>query len=685
VRLRPLVLALLLAALAPGSARAQARLEPPRPNTDDVERLHRAAVARPDDPQALGAYARALMARDGLEDRIAASTVLKRAVALAPRDVDLRLALADLYYRQGYFTLSRRQLQAALRTGSDATPAYVRLGRLALRDWRKFQRAGSLDVARKYWQDALKRTPTEPEPWLGLGVLALIDRDARGALAAGRQVLASQRALPRQTEGEALLLLGAGAYGSGLAAIADSAYDAALAKLPQPVRETLTDITPAASDADTAAYHAIFDSGQKTKFLERFWKSRDPDLTTPYNELRLEFLSRGAIGYFLYYDQKRRGWDERGAFLARYGLPDSVDYNPPAIEGEYGGIGSSNTNRLIWHYRELGFYVYLEDRYLNEFYDIPVSMHETVDFIPSPDVVAARIESGAAAVAGRGIFGTVLPGQIRLQGVARLGRFRRVEGFDPRSSSGPSSAAVMSAPAARIETWLAVRGRDAPRDLSGEAVVYKDSSFVEVARAHSGIAAACLSDSVGLLQFNFDLPPGDYVVGVSARDGKNEAAGAWRVPVTVTAAMPGRLEISDLELACGIDAGKRATPFAKTDYAVYPNPMAQAPRDQPFGFYFEVYNLVSNDAGAGQLSIEYQIQSTRKDKRPFFVKIVNPKKNDPVVNVAKVDEVAGRARYQYVSANLAEQAPGPYRIQVTVTDLSSNISATKSLDFELVN
>src|SRR5204862_3161834 len=105
-------------------------------------------------------------------------------------------------------------------------PAYVRLGRLALRDWRKFQREGSLDVARKYWQDALKRTPGEPEPWLGLGLLALIDRDARGALAAGRQVLAATKPLPRQTEGEALLLVGAGAYGTGLAAVADSAFGA---------------------------------------------------------------------------------------------------------------------------------------------------------------------------------------------------------------------------------------------------------------------------------------------------------------------------------------------------------------------------------------------------------------------------------------------------------------------------
>jgi len=155
--------------------------------------------------------------------------------------------------------------------------------------------------------------------------------------------------------------------------------------------------------------------------------------------------------------------------------------------------------------------------------------------------------------------------------------------------------------------------------------------------------------------------------------------------VTVTASQPGRLEVSDLELACGVDPGRRATPFAKTDYAVYPNPLSRAPRDQPFGFYFEVYNLVTGDAGTGQVSIEYQIQSTRKDRRPFFLKIVNPRKNDPVVNVSKVDDVPGRARFQYVSANLKQQPPGPYRIDVTVTDLASNVSVRKSLDFELVD
>ncbi len=664
----------------------------PRPNPDELDTLKQRAEADPNNPRAWGDYGRALIARDGLEDRIRASKVLKRAVALAPDDVDLRLALADLYYRQSYFTLSRRQLQAALRSNHDSGPAYVRLGRLAMRDWRKFQRRGSLESARRFWQDAARRGPGEPEPWLGLGVLALLDNDARGALAAGRQVLASGRALPRQTEGEALLLVGAGAYGLGLPAIADSAYEVALLRLPAPARERLTDITPAASDADTASYHAITDSGTRAKFLATFWRSRDPDLTTPFNEVRLEFLSRGTMAYFLYFDARRRTWDERGWYLVRYGMPDSVDYNPPVIPDDVAGGDPSAMNHLLWYYPRLGFTVHLEDRYLNEFYDVPISMTQEVDFVPDPEDLKAREQDGSAIPAGRGVFRTVMPGQARLVGAARVGLFRRVEGFDPRASVAPASAASApgrgapggTAPAARVEGWLAVIGRDAPRDLFGEAVVYKDSTFEEVARVSTAIPAVCMSDTVGLLQFNFDLPPGRYVVGMAARDTVRGAAGSWRVPVTVVPSQSGKLEISDLELACGQEAGRRNTPFAKTNYSVYPNPLARAPRDQPFGFYFEVYNLVSDEAGRGQLSIEYQIQSTRKDRRPFFLKVVNPRKNDPVVSVANVDEVPGRARFQYVSANLSEQAPGPYRIDVTVTDLTSSVVVKKSLAFDLV-
>jgi hypothetical protein len=200
----------------------------------------------------------------------------------------------------------------------------------------------------------------------------------------------------------------------------------------------------------------------------------------------------------------------------------------------------------------------------------------------------------------------------------------------------------MSAPAARVEAYLAVKGRDAPREIEGDAVVYRDSAFTEVARAAQRLAAACLSDSVGLLQFNFDLPPGSYVVGLSARDSSRDAIGSWRRARHGHrgACRDGsRSRISSSRAASTPAGARRRSPRPTTPCTRTRSP--QAPRDQPFGFYFEVYNLVSDDKGAGQVSIEYQIQSTRKDKRPFFIKAVNPRKNDPVVNVAKVDEVAG--------------------------------------------
>jgi GWxTD domain-containing protein len=662
------------------SARAQAQLAAPRPNPPEIDRLRAAALAAPNDADAWGRYGRALMDEDRLDDRLRASKALRHAIDLAPDDVDLRLALADLYYRQNYLTLARRQLQAALSRDKNSAPAYSKLGRLAMRDWRKFQRRESLELARHYWQDGARRAPTDAGPWLGLGVIALLDRDALGALSAGRQVLASCTNVTPQNEGEALLLVGAGAYGVNRPAMADSAFTAALAHLTGPVRDHLTDISPAASDADTAAFNALSSSGARAQFLDRFWKARDPDLTTPFNEARLEFLSRGTLAYFLYFDPRHHAWDERGWYLVRYGMPDSSEYNPLYGINEQVGTPAGTTNRLLWTYKSLGFSVLLEDRYLNETYDLPISMEQEVDYVPNPDSLARLVKQGGYEQAGRGVVHRVMPGQHGLPGFARVGLFRSVQGFDPQASVAPAGAPA----SARVEAWLSVEGTDVAEDLGGEAVVLRDSTFEEVARAPSLSPALCMSDTVGVMQFNFDLPPGKYVVGLAARDSVHRASGNWRVPVEVTAAASGRLEVSDLELACGVDPGKRNSPFAKTDYAVVPNPGSRAPRDQPFGFYFEVYNLVSDEHGVGKVSIEYQIQSVRKDRRPFIFKIVNPRKNDPVVNVAKVDDVPGRARFQYVSANLKDESPGPYRIDVTVTDLASNAVVKKSLDFELV-
>lgn len=684
------LLAVLLApgppALAPGPVSAQVPLGAPRPRVDDVEALRQKAEAQPRDAQALADYARALIARDTVEDRLRAQAMLERAVRLEPGNVDHRLALADLYTRQGYLTLARRQLTAALKSDRQSGPAYVRLGRLALRDWLKFQRRGSLDSARRYWQDAARRTPSDPAPWLGLGVLALLDGDAAGAVAAGRHVRTSTRTTSALERGEAYLLEGAGAYGLGWAESADSAFRAALPLLAGPVRDRLLDITPAASDTDTTRLGGLLDSGAREKFLETFWRSRDPDLTTGLNEVQLEMLSRGALAYFLFYDARQRTWDERGFYFVRYGPPDSTDYNPPALVGGSLPMSQGTTNRLIWRYPRLGFDVLFEDQYLNGRYDVPWSMTRVVDFTPHEDSLAARVARGELAEAGRGVYRSVLPGMRRLTGYPEVALFRRVAGFDPRTSVASASVAGGGGGVAgRLEAYLAVEGGAEASLLGMEAVVFEDSTFREVARARTTDFAWCLSETVQVAQFNFDVPPGRYVVGLSVRDSLRRATGAWRVKATVPPITPGRVELSDLELACSREPGLRTDAFTKIDDTVVPNPRRRVARDQPFGIYFEIYNLVSDANGRSRVEIEYAIRSNRKDRRPFFLKVVNPRRNDPVVDVERSDEIPGRARFQYVSASLAAQPPGPYRIEVTATDEATGAKATKTLEFELVN
>jgi len=692
---RRLAPVLLLGALLPvGPAAAQYRMSAPRATSADLDSLRVAYQARPKDEQTALYYARALAARNSIRERSIAVRVLKQAVDDHPESGELRLALADLYYRQGYLTLSRQELRRALSSPSEAAPAYVRLGRIALRDWLKFQRPEALNVAEDYWRESARRAPQDPEPWLGLGILALLAGDGAGAERYGRNCLAAaakrrlpaapvglypegaRGATPERAQatpdplGEGLLLVGAGAFLQGKLELSDSAFAQALPRLRSAARERLSDITAAASDEDTVAWRALAgDPRGQAEFLRRFWRSRDPDLTTAVNEVRLELLTRGTLAYLLFFDQRLQTWDERAALLVRYGVPAEVQYNPPGLEW-----GPITTNRLVWFYPSLGMAILLEDRYLNEAYDLPVSLFESVDPLPDPAAVAVGVGSGELAVAGRGVFRATKRGTVPLAGRAEVALFRRVRGFDPRSAAPPGGDV------ARAEIYLATAAGAAGGEVEAEAVVL-DSVWREVARQKIGGAVVCHADSFRVAQVNFDLPPGEYTVGVSARDRSRSAAATWRLPLRVQWALPGKLEVSDLELACAYRSEPDGSGFDKMTFGVVPDPRREVPAGRPLGVYFEIYGLVPDDAGRGQLALEYTVRSLRPDKRPFFAKWVNPRREEPRVQTVREDEVPGRVRYQYVSVDLEDPAPGPYRLEVRVTDRVSGQVAAKSLDF----
>ena len=86
-----------------------------------------------------------------------------------------------------------------------------------------------------------------------------------------------------------------------------------------------------ASKEELAVYPQL-DLAGKRRFLESFWKRRDPDPSTPENEARRDYEKRleYANEHFSY--PGHEGWKtDRGRVLLQYGWPDQVDREPGGI------------------------------------------------------------------------------------------------------------------------------------------------------------------------------------------------------------------------------------------------------------------------------------------------------------------------------------------------------------------
>ena len=190
--------------------------------------------------------------------------------------------------------------------------------------------------------------------------------------------------------------------------------------------------------------------------------------------------------YFLFFDAKRGGWDERGEVFVRYGPPAEMQYDPVGgrLSWAFGSGPEFPANVMVWSYPELGMRVTLEDRLLSEYYLLPMSRMSDPDPLPDPDSLA-KCADALGTRGGRGVFHLLPPGAKPLPLESLVARFEGSAG--PRVLAqlevpgGPAdsvwadwvvldSARVIRARASSLARALGVRGRDpARRRLRGRA------------------------------------------------------------------------------------------------------------------------------------------------------------------------------------------------------------------------
>lgn len=579
-----------------------------------------------------------------IDSRRAAIDELERATIMDPTNAAAQLLLARTYYECGFLKYAERRFQLVTDINPADADGQFGLGQVWRRDWLKYLEAKSLDRSIASFSNSARLKPASADAWLQLVPLLLERGDLKPALSAAARAVEAE---PRRPE--SVLALAHMSYRDGRVHEADSLFRESIPKLPKLARLRFEDISPVASARDTFLLHRLSPAGQR-EFIEHFWRDNDPDLASPENEARLEYWSRVAQAYFLYFDAKRREWDERGELYVRYGPPHKVEYNPigARLSMSYATGPEYPMNVLVWGYPELGMQVHLQDRLLSEYYLLPISLDHDMDPQPHPDSLA-KLGDQLAVTGGRGVFPMLPPGIKSMPVTGHIARFNTGEG-------------------PRLMADVEVVGN--PGDSLWAEWVVIDSSHAEVARLRRRLSpSACDPAELRVADFAENLKPGNYHVGITVHDDVNRRRGVFRTEVVMADSLEA-LAMSDVVVSCG-------TPPVGSGPGVRIEPNAGA-RVAPGGnltAYFEVYHLAPGEDGQSHFEYSCTVRSTERDTRVWVQRMFAPRSRIPEVDISRTAENLGSIRRQFVSVPVQTLPPGRYRLDVVVRDL---VAATET-------
>lgn len=600
-------------------------------------------------PDADSLYRRALahLAEPTPEHRQQALRDLDEAARLARTRTDILHAVAWTYAAMGHHARARGCLDRIARQVPDDADAQYRLGRLWKWEWLASLDPSSYRKAMECLLRSCRLDARNLEARLAVTALALARHNVELGRMAARSAVACDPAAF-----ETALAVGCAAYRAGALTRADSAFREAASRLPADLRRRFTDLQGIAFDAPSAP----LDPEQADRAANAFWGGRDPDLTTSENEARLDFLARVAHAVLLFRDQEGVRWDLRAELFARYGIPTTIElpapHGPDEDKGYLTYIPAFSTNspgypyrKQTWIYPELGLRVELWDPSLRESYRLAVSAFVDTDRRPNPARLAGRPDL-VAMEDGLGVYRALPPGVTPLPVRGGLAHF-------------PADSGV------HLVAHLEAAG-DPSENLWGSWIVVGTDGR-PVARGDRALSAsACDPTEKRIVQFDAEIPPGDYQVHLTVDDRRGRR-GIVRLESRVEPPA-GRLAMSELVMLCGPPRG--ATPGGPVLFE--PQLERRVIDSRTISVYFEVHHLTLDPDGRSRFAYHYAVRRVDPDER-------RGRRVDPAFEASREEEHVGAHRRQFVSVPVPSLARGTYDLEIVVRDLRSGVSVMRSV------
>src|SRR6266496_3979826 len=391
------------------------------------------------------------------------------------------------------------------------------------------------------------------------------------------------------------------------------------------------DVAYIITDDERKAFKKLETDDERERFIEEFWRRRDPDPDTDENEYREEYYERIAYANE-HFASGIPGWKtDRGRIYIMWGKPDETESHPSggaSNRESYEGGGSTSTYPFErWFYRYLpgvgsGVEIEFVDPTGSGEYRIARNPDEkdALLMVPGAGLTLGEqmgLSSKADRVANMGGIGN--PNYMR-ESDSPLNFDVRVDFF--RQSDE------------RVITAFTIQ-------TDNQNLVFKDSGGLQQAELNifgkithvSGRRAGIFEDPVitratpqelteakerkSAYQRAVPLPPGRYRVDVIVRDITSGATGVRHVGFEVPKYDPAKLSTSTLVLAAkleGLGDQPAVGMFTIGNVKVIPNVSGTFHRGSPVGMYMQIYNAgIDQTTLRPSVDVEYALMKDGKE------------------------------------------------------------------------
>jgi len=488
------------------------------------------------------------------------------------------------------------------------------------------------------------------------------------------EALADRLVAAAPLDARALLFRGLGLHHVGRTDLAESFFERALILMPPTERGAYERIDDLLHPRTRRAYLASDEAGRRD--VERiFFTVTDPMYLTDVEERRMEHYGRTAWADLKFSSPTSgvSGWDtDRGLIYRRYGQPDIVRQErdrppPPRTRADF------ERNPIEWG-------IFIEILYVNMFRDLENRAHGFY-FQRNETYRLAWLAPASRQQAEN--LEVLRPEYYRPRTITDVAEFPHQVVRFRGTSPGLVRFEIYGVPPVR---FLGVGAGDSL--VTG--LFLHDFAYHPAGQHRRDIAG--LEDAVPGLGYRIEKPAGTYFYSLEARakapDSVPRPLARSRSVLTAELYPPDRVSISDVLLADSILANVAAV-SRRDELTIMPSHTMVRPPGRPLNIYFEVYGLAADDLGYGRFRVELLVADsagpglmTRILRGAQRIVRTTPEFDtrqrwERIVAIPRGDDRIP----EYLTLDMPPLESGTYRVEINVTDLLNQTTATTTRYF----